>query len=401
VADPQHFGYLVDLRGLGFDEIGGDLTSWVQAAPIGSWNHPEYGKIEFTPDRIQRFASNVNGNVRGQELDIDYDHKERSGEAAGWVQKAEARPNGLWLQVKWTQAAAEKIRSGAYRYFSPEFVDEWEHPQGGKYHDVLFGGGLTNRPFLKGILPVNLSEMFTKQGGEMTQPTDPAATIAAIAEAFGLPKDATHEQVLGAVQHAQAVKQAQGTGEGEGEGEGQTQQVAQTGQTQQTAPAVAASEAQLKQLAESSPLIAKMLADHEAMQKAFAEQQKQLKLTETRSRVKALSEGKSHMLVPAAEEAAVEVMAILPTDQAKKFEELLGTVIGGKATVELGERGYNPSVGEGKLGGSNGDALKKFNEAVEKAQVEKKLSYSDATRVIEVEHPDLYTEYMNELMGAK
>src|SRR5689334_20797922 len=109
-----HYGYLVDLRGLKFDDAGdGNTVGWVQAAPLGKWSHPVYGEIEFTPERIQRFANNANSGIRGQDLDIDYDHKERSGEAAGWVQKAEARPNGLWLQVKWTQAAAEKIKSGA------------------------------------------------------------------------------------------------------------------------------------------------------------------------------------------------------------------------------------------------------------------------------------------------
>ncbi len=66
--------FLVDLSTLKFDEITEGVASWIMAMPIGKYNHPMYGKIDITPERIQRFAANVNGGVRGIDLDIDYDH---------------------------------------------------------------------------------------------------------------------------------------------------------------------------------------------------------------------------------------------------------------------------------------------------------------------------------------
>ena len=70
-----------------------------------------------------------------------------------------------------------------------EFMDEFVHPRTGvKYHDVLNGGGLTNRPFLKGIAPVNLSELFAAEGDQM----DPKALRAAL----GLKEDASDAEVM-------------------------------------------------------------------------------------------------------------------------------------------------------------------------------------------------------------
>lgn len=155
--EEQHYSYLSELEGM---ELSEENTSWVHAAPIGKYKHPLYGKIDFTLERIQRFAQNVMANVRGIDLAIDYSHKS-SDKAAGWVKKAETRSDGLWLLVEWTEAAADAIRNKEFRYFSPEFVAKYTDAKTGtKYSDVLLGGGLTNRPFLKDLVPVNLSEVI-------------------------------------------------------------------------------------------------------------------------------------------------------------------------------------------------------------------------------------------------
>jgi hypothetical protein len=156
----QHVGYIVDLDTVSLDD---NNESWIHILPVGKYQHPKYGEIDITPERVRRFATNVNRKIRGQDLDIDYDHKKRTDEAAGWIKSADVRSNGLWALVEFTKAAAQKIRDKAYRYFSPEFADKWQDNQGQAHQDVLFGGGLTNRPFLKDILPLNLSEY----GGDM------------------------------------------------------------------------------------------------------------------------------------------------------------------------------------------------------------------------------------------
>ena len=61
-------GYLVDLRSLQFNDLGteGNATTWIQAMPLGNYKHPVYGDIDITPERVMRFATNVNNGVRGQ-----------------------------------------------------------------------------------------------------------------------------------------------------------------------------------------------------------------------------------------------------------------------------------------------------------------------------------------------
>ncbi len=166
----KKISFLIELASQTFSTStadGAEVQSWIQAMPLGKYSHPIYGEIDITPDKVKRFAANVNSRVRTTELDIDYDHKEYSGEAAGWIKQAEPRDNGLWILVEWTAKAWEAIKSKAYRYFSPEFDDEWSDPKTGeKYTDVLFGGGITNRPFLKDILPLNLSEKFSELEGD-------------------------------------------------------------------------------------------------------------------------------------------------------------------------------------------------------------------------------------------
>lgn len=169
-ASDNHFGYMVDLGGVEFStNAQGAPTSWIQAMPLGTYTHPFFGEIEFTPERLKNFAASVRNNVRQTELDVDYDHKMNSGEAAGWVKEAEFRDNeGLFILVEWTKTAAAKIKEKAYKYFSPEFAESWKHPKtGATYKDVLFGGGITNRPFLKDILPLNLSELVVESGSTM------------------------------------------------------------------------------------------------------------------------------------------------------------------------------------------------------------------------------------------
>lgn len=154
------YGFWVDLAGRVFS----DGATWIHAMPVRTYDHPIYGRIELSPDRIRRFAASVTNGVREHQLDIDYDHKtdpSKGKRAAGWITDAKAGDDGLWLAVDFTPVAREHLANGEYRYFSPELKDEWEHPSTGEVHrDVVFGGALTNRPFLKGILPINLSELF-------------------------------------------------------------------------------------------------------------------------------------------------------------------------------------------------------------------------------------------------
>lgn len=208
-ANERRYSYLTEVAGLEFEEsLEGIERSWIHAAPINrKFKHPFYGTINFSEKKIRNFVQNFQEKVRKIDLAIDYSHN--SGDkAAGWVKDVEHRSDGLWLLVEWTKAAAEAIRNKEFRYFSPEFADEYiDAETGKKYKDVLFGGGLTNRPFLKDLVPVNLSEVFTEEEsadndekeGQQQEDETVNAFMEQMRKALKLSDDATEDQILAAV----------------------------------------------------------------------------------------------------------------------------------------------------------------------------------------------------------
>lgn len=154
------FNTIIELDGLKLSEDG---PTWLHAMPYGTYNHPKWGIIEFTQERLSRFVDNIRNKVRGIDPDIDYDHKAdpaKGNKAAGWIKDARIDPSGLWIAVEWTPDGWQAVQNKEYRYLSPEFIDEWKHEKTGvSYKDVLFGAALTNRPFLKDLLPISMSEI--------------------------------------------------------------------------------------------------------------------------------------------------------------------------------------------------------------------------------------------------
>jgi phage I-like protein len=94
----------------------------------------------------------------GRKLAIDYEHQsfdelntrpDGLRPAAGWIGGLEVREDGLWaVDVTWTPRAAELLRNGEYRYFSP--VIFWADEE----RTQLAGLGpvaLTNDPAMRGV----------------------------------------------------------------------------------------------------------------------------------------------------------------------------------------------------------------------------------------------------------
>jgi phage I-like protein len=176
--------------------MASDVTEpvWIQAAPYGSYSTATTD-YTITPEKATRMVENFNNNVRGHDIALDYDHRvdvSKGNKASGWVRGMETRDDGLYWLVAWTPQASGEIRAGEWKYFSAEWIDEWEHPgTHTKHKDVALGGGLTNRPMHKGRLPINASEIVleTDMGDEPTaqkpdgmeatpnQPTEPDQVI--------------------------------------------------------------------------------------------------------------------------------------------------------------------------------------------------------------------------------
>lgn len=160
----------------------GSATAPVQILKAGVFAHPFYGLMRITPQVLQEMVQNFDQDVRRQRLPIDYFH-ESDGMAAGWFTRIYTLADGneLWGDAEFTPKAQQMLRDKEVAYFSADFYFEWEDPETGTvYKNVLNGGGLVNRPFIKGMKPVaelaevnegDLHSMKTAEqlNGEITQ----------------------------------------------------------------------------------------------------------------------------------------------------------------------------------------------------------------------------------------
>lgn len=136
----------------------GGRTSTVQILRTGSWNHPTYGTFSVSFGDLDEFVANFKANVRGVDLAVDVNH-DPEHRAIGWFRDVYREGEALFAVVEWTDEGLEKINSKEFRYFSPElFFSYRDEESGADLRNVLIGGGITNRPFFKGMKALKMSE---------------------------------------------------------------------------------------------------------------------------------------------------------------------------------------------------------------------------------------------------
>jgi phage I-like protein len=144
-------------------DSGEALAQWYQILPPGTFT----GRDGRGPYRILDSTAIVAAFARWScDLCVDYEHQsleaaQKAGPipAAGWIKELEARSDGVWARITWTETAAACLQAKEYRYLSPVFTYD---PKTG---DVLAltGAGLTNTPNL------HLRAAASRQGGLMNE----------------------------------------------------------------------------------------------------------------------------------------------------------------------------------------------------------------------------------------
>ena len=184
-----------------FAEKAGEANAvWIEAVPLDEWEHPLFGDINFTRDRADRMIDNFDRNIRGHDIALDFEHgfdPSKGTRASGWLKEmkidkasnTEMREESLWWLVEFTDEAKEEIEEGAWRYFSPEWIDLWQHPHTEVFYmDVATGGGLTNKPHIKGMLPINFTEVIAEVAD--VEHSDPGTGVPPIPRETTTEKDA-------------------------------------------------------------------------------------------------------------------------------------------------------------------------------------------------------------------
>lgn len=376
------FSYFIDLSKVELAE--GQKSTWLHAMPVGKVKHPIYGDIDFSTEALTGYANSVKTHVLGTvDPVIDYDHMAFNGIAAGWVKDAEVRVgagegDGLALNVEWTDEAVKRIKNKEYRYFSPTFRDEWEDQNGKKHKNVVFGGGITNRPYLKNLVPLNLSEL-TFGVPEPIEEGENEVDIKKLAKALGLSEDAGEEAV-----YAKLGELA-------------------TPAPPPTPPAPPAPKVtdfqfadEIRQLAEKNPGVKNLLTTVESLVTNNREQAQQLRETAVQKRLGEFDNSQLVLTVPAKTLAYEIALKLDPPDQEKLFD-LLGMMRDSNAiVVELGERGR---TGASYVRDVSAEA--RFNAAWQKLVADEKMSVPDAMEKVAMENRALYDQYRAEVAIAQ
>lgn len=138
----------------------------------GKFQHPMYNLITFDSKIFSNFIRNFDDKVPQEHIAYDFRHQPDWG-AAAWMKRLFQKGGKLFATVELTRRGYRALKDKEFLYFSTEYHDAYKDRETGKlYGPTILGGGLTNRPFIKGMAPVLMSEdgeevfasMFEKHG---------------------------------------------------------------------------------------------------------------------------------------------------------------------------------------------------------------------------------------------
>jgi len=158
-----HIAQFYALPTIVLKEEGGRYTSRIPVLPEGKFKHPWYGDLDFTAPVLRAAKRNFEKKTLGVDIMVDEGHDR--GKALGWFKNVHHGASeiggqshvGLFADIEWTDEGRSLLERDIYRYFSAE-IGSFTGPDGKTIKNVLFGGGLTNRPFFKQMPPVKFGE---------------------------------------------------------------------------------------------------------------------------------------------------------------------------------------------------------------------------------------------------
>lgn len=145
----------------------------IQLLKTGNFFDPRYGKFSITRKMFSEMIENFNKKTRGIDIALDYAH-ETDGIAAGWFKDLVEKPIeggrfGLFALTEPTPPGKKSLDEKTYKYVSADFDPNYKDNEEGKLHGcVLEGAALTNRPVVKGMQAVQLSELNEDDNDMMT-----------------------------------------------------------------------------------------------------------------------------------------------------------------------------------------------------------------------------------------
>ncbi len=178
------------------------VPDWIHLSPLG--------RVETLDGRGPYDVADAQAIIQASfekrgDLEIDVNHASflsapNGGDAParGWIVEMQAREDGIWGRVNWTEEGRRLVASRAYRRISPVF--QLDQPGGSKVVGIL-NASLVNRNNLRGLAALN-AEQETSTMNEV---------LAKLKKMLGLADDAEDDEIwrsLSAVIDAAAAERA-------------------------------------------------------------------------------------------------------------------------------------------------------------------------------------------------
>lgn len=147
------------IEALQFSEEGAEVPEQTLLR-VGKFKHPKHGVVEITPAHMRSFVKNHEAKVRRVDDALDFGHN-AGGPAAAWLTgvRFDEKSGKLLFKPEWTPTGRNAVKNREYKYLSADFDFDYEDNETGKkFGPTLNGAGLTNRPFVKGMEAIQLSE---------------------------------------------------------------------------------------------------------------------------------------------------------------------------------------------------------------------------------------------------
>jgi len=191
-----------------------DLPEFIQLAPKGEFP-VTIGKrryIQVIDDQSVAMLANSLAQCGPAGMLIDYDHfsldPELPSEAGGWIKELQARPDGLWGRVEWTDRGADAVRNRRYIFISPTWRPTDCRALGGDRirPERMRNAALTNAPNLIGIRPIvnrlsaDAAQDSARQGRAKPQQGVQMDYKAKLIALLGLAAEATDEEIAAAIE---------------------------------------------------------------------------------------------------------------------------------------------------------------------------------------------------------
>jgi len=170
------------------------VPEWIHVLPAGTFTGAD-GRGPYRIEDAQKLVTDSLAAMNGAGV-IDESHATdwavpRGGPAParGWIKALEARDDGIWAKVEWTESGKALMADHAYRHISPAI----RHTKDGKVMAIL-RASLVNSPNFRGLTALHQEQQMNE-------------LLAQLLAALGLPADTTAET---AIERVTALHAAEG-----------------------------------------------------------------------------------------------------------------------------------------------------------------------------------------------